>query len=310
MNLCGYEIAPGEKKNVWISVPQANAIDAVLCCGKHKGKTLVITAGVHGCEYVGIEAARRLAQMLNPSKLCGNVILLPLVNQKGFLEGAKQVMPEDCENLNRAFPGKENGTLSSRVAYAIEQYVYPYADFLIDLHSGDCNESLVPLVFYPIAGEQAVNEKALAAAKALSVPYRVRSTAKNGLYSWAVQKQIPALLIERGANGLWSEQEVTDCMNDVDRIMSHFRIINQSYVMVEQTEITQAVYEQAKCDGFWYPHIVAGQKVHTGECLGYLKQYPDGEQIEIRAKFNGVVLYYTTALGIRAGESLVAYGRT
>ena len=36
-----------------------------------------------------------------------------------------------------------------------------------------------------------VNQVALAAAKVLTVPYRVRSTAKNGLYSWAVQRAFP-----------------------------------------------------------------------------------------------------------------------
>lgn len=43
-------------------------------------------------------------------------------------------------------------------------------------------------VFFPTAGEKDVNAAALEAAKALSVDYRVRSTARNGLYSWAVQE--------------------------------------------------------------------------------------------------------------------------
>lgn len=309
MILCGQEIKAGEKKKVQIPVPQADAIDVILFCGKEKGKTLVITAGVHGCEYVGIEAAKMLVQILNPLELYGNVILLPLINTQGFFQGSKQVVPEDNKNLNRMFPGSEDGTLSSRMAYAIEKNIYPYADFLIDLHGGDCNESMMPLVFYPSAGNANVNEQALEGAKALSVAYRVKSTAKNGLYSWAVQRGIPALLIERGANGLWAEQEVMDCIQDVFRIMSYLGIRNESFEMVKQNDIIDAVYEEAKSDGFWYPSVRVGKKVLKGEHLGYFYTYPKRKEIEIKAEFDAVILYYTTALGVKEKESLLAYGR-
>ena len=310
MIFCGYDIQPGQKKNIKIPVPQAEAMDAIFVCGKDVGKTLVITAGVHGCEYVGIEAAKRLSEVIDPLELRGNIILIPLLNINGFFQGSKQVIPEDNENLNRAFPGKADGTLSSRIAYAIETNIYPYADFLIDLHSGDSNESLLPLVFYPGAGNQSVNEQAIEGAKELSVPYRVKSSSKNGLYSWAVQKQIPALLIERGANGLWSEQEVEDCMNDIFRIMSFLGIRQEQYKNIDQIEITEAIYEEAETNGYWYPNITAGEKVYSGDRLGYFQTYPDKKLIDIRAKFDGLVLYYTTSLGVKSGDSLVAYGRT
>lgn len=39
----------------------------------------------------------------------------------------------------------------------LETALYQAADFLADLHSGDCNEALYPLVFFPTAGTEAVN---------------------------------------------------------------------------------------------------------------------------------------------------------
>ena len=44
-------------------------MEGICICGKNQGKTLVITAGVHGCEYVGIEAAKRMAEFLEPMEL-------------------------------------------------------------------------------------------------------------------------------------------------------------------------------------------------------------------------------------------------
>ena len=162
-------------------------------------------AGGHGrgprLQYVGIQALRRLAADLDPARLSGNVILLPLANPV-LLCRAKQVVPEDGVNLNQASRQLCGPPFRSIGLCPGGGFLYPVADLLADLHSGDCSETLHPLVFFPAAGKKMVNQVSLDAAKVLTVPYRVRSTAKNGLYSWAVQRDIPALLIERGGQGL------------------------------------------------------------------------------------------------------------
>ena len=90
MRYCGYDILPGQKKNLKIPVIEAEAIDVQVICGIEPGKTLVITAGVHGCEYVGIEAAKRLSEKIDPSGLQGNVILIPLLNADVFLKAGNK----------------------------------------------------------------------------------------------------------------------------------------------------------------------------------------------------------------------------
>jgi len=201
MTLCGFEIAPGEKRQVKLPVPGGAPLEAWLLCGAHPGKTLVVTAGVHGCEYVGILALQKLVETLDCATLFGQVILLPLVNSKGFFAGVKQLNPADDRNLNREFPGKENGTETQRMAWTIEKLLYPEADFLLDLHGGDWNEELAPLVFFPCGAGQKLEQETRRAAQALSVSMRVCSTARNGLYSWAAQKEIPALLLDSRRGG-------------------------------------------------------------------------------------------------------------
>ena len=46
-----------------------------MICGASGGPTLVLTAGVHGCEYVGIMTLRRLFAQLAPAQIRGRVIL-------------------------------------------------------------------------------------------------------------------------------------------------------------------------------------------------------------------------------------------
>lgn len=309
MTFCGETILPGERKRVPLPVPDAQPLDCICLCGAKPGWTLVVTAGVHGCEYVGIQALRTLAQELDPSAMAGNVVLLPLANPYGFYAGAKRVIPEDGVNLNRAFPGDRNGSLGQRLAFALENGLYPVADFLADLHGGECNMRLHPLAFFPTAGKAPVNAAAQAAAKRLSVDYRVRSTARDGLYSWAVQQGIPALLIERGGQGLWSQPEVNACKADVLALMQHLGILPGGTENRKQQEIVEASYVEAEAEGFWYPLVTVNQSVRKGDSLGRLESLT-GEVIqEVRAEFDGIVLYHTTALGVRAGEVLITYGR-
>ena len=308
MIFCGVELMPGQKRRVPLSVLGAQPLDTVCLCGTAPGKTLVVTAGVHGCEYVGVQALRRLAAELNPAELSGNVIFLPLANPTGFYAGAKRVVPEDGGNLNRAFPSDPAGALSARLAHALEAALYPVADFLADLHSGDGNEALYPLVFFPTAGTETVNQAALAAARALTVPYRVRSTAKNGLYSWAVQNNLPAVLIERGGMGIWSGPEVDACCEDVRSLLRHMEILPGVNPTREQEEIVEARYVEALSNGLWLPMVGLNERIRRGALLGRLEDLASQCVQEVRAEFDGIVLYHTVGLGVEAGDPLIAYG--
>lgn len=326
MLLCKTEIERGEKKPLELMVPGVGIRKGTLICGVHPGKTLVVTAGVHGCEYPGIEAVRELGSELNPAELWGAVILLPLLNESGFSAGSKQTVPEDGVNLNRAFPGDEDGTAAFRIAAAIERQVYPEADFLLDLHSGDCNEMVMPFGFFPAYASESVTSRSRAASDSLSLPYRVASSAKNGLYSWAAQCGIPALLLERGGAGKWTRAEVEAYKANVYELMEHLEMMEKPGESLgehlgencetlntgrnQQIEITNMVYLEAPAAGFWYPAVKEGQQVRKGGLLGELKDM-DGRMIEqFHAQFDGIVLYYTFVLGVKAGDPLVAYGET
>ena len=308
MKLCGCEIGRGEKRQVKIPVSEGVSLKATLLCGQKPGKTLVVTAGVHGCEYVGILALERLTESLDLSRLSGQLIALPLLNPEGFFSGAKQINPLDGKNLNREFPGNADGTITQKIAKAIERWVYPEADFLLDLHGGDWNESMTPLVFFPCGAGSKLEAETRAAARMLSVSLRVCSAAKNGLYSWAAQQGIPALLLERGGNGRWTPEEVDADREDILRLMAHLKMLEETPALVEQQEINKACYEEAPGNGCWFPAVQAGDTVCQGALLGTWKALEGQHERAVTAAFDATVLYETTALGVRMNDPLIAYG--
>lgn len=297
----------GSRTDTRFWIEEGRSVEMTVIRGCREGKQLVVTAGMHGCEYVGILAARQLARTLKPDQVAGTVVILPLLNEEGFLQGQKQIMPEDGENLNRCFPGDAAAGPTRRFAAAIEKRLYPDTDFLLDLHGGDIHEKLTPLVFYPAEGKTA--EAAETAAKRLSAAYRVASWASNGLYSRANALGIPALLLERGCRGQWSEEEVRETEEDVRSLMRHLGILDgEDREGLNQQEIGQAAYHEAEADGFWFPKRRAGEAVKQGEAVGELRRL-DGSLIrKLTADADGAVLYHTVALGVKQGDPLTAVG--
>ena len=72
----------------------------------------------------------------------GTVILVHIANLPSFLGRTIYYSPIDGKNLNRVYPGKADGTVSERIAYAITTEVIERADYVVDMHCGDGNEAL------------------------------------------------------------------------------------------------------------------------------------------------------------------------
>ena len=124
-----------------------------------EGPTLLVLAGVHGSEYTPIVCTQRLARDLDPTKIQrGAVILIHMANMPSYLERSIYVSPIDGKNLNRVFPGNPNGTMTERIADFLVEQVYPLADAILDMHSGDANEQLGPsyTAYYGKAGSPQV----------------------------------------------------------------------------------------------------------------------------------------------------------
>ncbi|MGB3775996.1 MAG: succinylglutamate desuccinylase/aspartoacylase family protein, partial [Leeuwenhoekiella sp.] len=142
----GKEVAAGTKVHFKIPVEHEGVstfIPITIFNGAKAGETLGITAGIHGYEYPPILGAQRLIQSIDPKKLKGTVILVQLANVKSFLGRSPFVNPADGKNLNCSFPGKEEGSLSEKIAYFISNSVINRVDYFLDMHAGDAPEDLM-----------------------------------------------------------------------------------------------------------------------------------------------------------------------
>ncbi|PZR75016.1 MAG: hypothetical protein DLM73_06470, partial [Chthoniobacterales bacterium] len=107
-------LAPGQRQHHLITLPGEALRDeprpVITVTGAEPGPVLLINAGVHGGEYPPIEAVIRLGRELDPAKIKGTIILMPVLNLPAFWKRSMFVCPIDDVNPNRVFPGDPNGT--------------------------------------------------------------------------------------------------------------------------------------------------------------------------------------------------------
>lgn len=307
------EVSPGERWSGYLELAKgAIRLPAAVLCGEKPGKTMLVTAGVHAGEYVGIQAVIELAQKLKTEKLAGTVILVKIMNLPAFEHRSGSMGFEDGKNLNREFPGKPDGSEMERLAWAVAKELLPAADYYIDLHSGDDYEQLTPYVYYAGMAEKEVAAMSRRMAEQVDVPYMVKSNvASGGAYNYAASQGIPSILIERGGMGGWSYEEARSDRRDVRNILCHLGFYQgqKDCRTYQPLEVTEMCYQDASKTGCWYPAKQPGDMIRQGEKLGEVRDY-EGKVLEVStAVFDGVILYQTGTLQVVAGGPMIAYGK-
>src|SRR5882757_4776719 len=194
--------------------------------GGETGPVLALIAGNHGYEYPPILALQRLRTLIDPAKLNGTIIMVHVANMPSFLGRTIYFSPVDGKNLNRVYPGRQDGTVSERIAYAITTEVIEKADYVLDLHCGDGNESLRPYVYQTVTGNQKMDDAMARMALAFGIDHivvdRNRPTdPARSLYcsTTAITRGKPAMTVESGFLGTSDLESIERTISGVQGVL-------------------------------------------------------------------------------------------
>ena len=305
--IAGHELQPGKtvKDHIHIEGTELH-VPHVLLCGKQSGPTVLISAGIHNAEYVGIQAAIELSNELDVLQLHGNVILLPLANRSGFENRTMSRVYEDGKNLNRVFPGDRTGSEADRLAHMIFEVFIRNVDAYIDLHSGDGYESLIPYVYY--LGGTPVEESSKQMMECVNTKYCVRSRCfTGGAYNLASVNGIPSILIERGQLSLFSREEIEADKADVRNILRRLGVLKGEWTAYPKQQLLEYNMD-APFTGCWYPEKRVGDVFKKEEKLGEIRDYFGSSLFVLHAPEDGILLYQCASLNIIESGPMVSYG--
>jgi len=150
MVICPLDFDRSGKQQGFLRIPYshnlggwANVMIPITCIVGGPGPTALVLGGNHGDEYQGQIAAMKLARELTPEQVTGRVVLIPSLNFPAARESTR-LSPLDGMNLNRAFPGEPEGTVTSQIAHFLTTVLFPLSDIVIDIHSGGRSMEFVP----------------------------------------------------------------------------------------------------------------------------------------------------------------------
>jgi predicted deacylase len=182
--------------------------------GRRDGPVVFVSAGLHGDEIIGIEIVRRLLGLPIIKSLRGTLIAVPIVNAFGFFNHSRYL--PDRRDLNRCFPGSEEGSLASRLAHIFMTEIVQRSDLGIDLHSAAVHRTNMPQVRITQG-----NRETLRLARIFGAPVIMRSALRHGsLRGAAKDVGVNVLLYEAGEALRFDEMSIRAGVSGILRVLN------------------------------------------------------------------------------------------
>jgi uncharacterized protein len=293
--------------------PSTVSLPVVITHGSMPGPVLAITAGIHGGEYVPMVAVRQFVRDLDPALMRGTIVVCLQSSPVAFQQRMAFVNPLDGKNLNRSFPGDPRGGPTARLAAWLWENLLARADYYIDCHCGDLPEALDPFTGASPGPDGVLDERARAMADCFDVPRLIVDPLEGSTIHAAALAGIPAVLIEVGGEGRWSQEEADVQRTGLRRVAAQVGIL-PAVPSDEGARPHLPLFEDAADvlsdrPGLWYPEVAPGTTVTEGTRLGHLED-PLGDVVhEILAPAAGVLIYGLSSLAAAEGSLLASIAR-
>ncbi|TYC56950.1 succinylglutamate desuccinylase/aspartoacylase family protein [Marinobacter sp. BW6] len=264
--------------------------------GINAGPTLCLTGAVHGDELNGIEIIRQTMYDLNPEKLSGRVVGVPIVNLPGFQQGSRYL--PDRRDLNRHFPGSPNGSLADRIAHSLFENVIRKCDMLVDIHTGSLKRTNLPQLRADMN-----NPDVAEFTRGFDRMAVVHSSGSGGmLRTAAVEAGIRTVTLEAGESHRIQQHQISAGVNSLTSLMERQGMISRMFVWGDPEPVYyDSDWIRADHGGILFSEIELGANVSEGEILGYVSDPITNAQHPIRSTTDGRVIGMAVDQVVMAG---------
>lgn len=280
--------------------------------GLHPGPKLLITAGVHGDEFEPMAAVRRLMKAIDPQHLRGKLTLVPCVNESAFRLGRR--CGEDGKDLARTCPGREDGSLTEQVAFALSRRIRA-ADNYIDLHTGGTTYTVLPLSGYTLHPDPNVLaiQRRMANVFGLDVVWGTDPSLDGRSLSVARDANVPAIYCEYLGGGRCDPAGIDAYVRGCHNVMIELGMLDGIPDIPKPPLIVEdhrpgaghmQINHPSPCEGFFESAVSLGQRVRVGELLGTVCDVL-GQRVErIESRYTGVVIVLHTFPTVAKDDSV------
>ena len=257
---------------------QKNRIQPAILKGNEK--RICVVTGIHGDELEGQYVCYELIRKINENieLLNGIVDIYPALNPLG-IDSVHRGMPTFDLDMNRIFPGSENGAMAEHVAAKIIEDIEG-ADMCIDLHSSNIFLREIPQVRV----SEHIAEKLLPYAKLLNTDFiwvHPTSTVLESTLTYNLNnRNIPTLLVEMGVGMRITKEYGDQLVKGIFNLMKEMSIWTGVISMVREPTVStekEVEFINANSSGIFMPCVDHLDSIKNGEPIGEILNPLTGE---------------------------------
>lgn len=258
-----------------------------------KEKRLSIVTGTHGDEldgqYVCYEVIRRINE--HPERLKGIVDVYPAVNPLGIDTGSRGIPMFDLD-MNRVFPGDNNGAMAEYVAAGIVNDIIG-SDLCLDIHSSNIFIKEAPQVRL----NEECSEKLLPYAKMLNADFvwvYSSITVLEATLAYSLNTMsVPTLVVEMGVGLRITNSYCRQLIDGIFNLLIEMGIWEEEKPIVKEPIIStegEVSFFHANESGIFVAAIDNLGTVKEGQSIGNLIEPISGSILqEITSPFDGII---------------------
>jgi predicted deacylase len=278
--------------------------------GASDGPVLLVQAGVSGLEIEPSMILPRVVEDLDPARISGTLLLVPLLNTSGFeFEQVNAIW--DDKDLNALGRGKADGTVSEQMIHAYCGEVISRADAIVDIHTGAL------WGYFRYAGVYRVGavDRSRDLAVALGLPQVLLGQPEDRSMAFEAAKDGKMVVSAwiGGGPGLrdYREEDMQRVRNAVLNAMKHLGMLAGEFEFEDGKVAVIEGHTVLKITGqrglTFVDKEKRGTKVKAGEKIGYVKHPFTGDIIqEITVPRDGIMLHAGASWPILPEEATLA----
>ncbi len=276
------------------------------CRGVYPGAVVLAVAGIHGDEFEGMAAIRRVWAELDPRSMRGTFLAIPIANPWAY-EAQTRESPAsvDGKNLARVFPGREGGSATEILAARLFRFVLSNlgaADLLVDLHSGGTRYRYVPMVGYR-AIDNAALEPSREAARHFGIDRLWIMPGTSGpLNAETARAGIPTIGAEVTGQGGCLPGDVTLYADGIRHCLRHKELLSDRRLSRVGAEARETLWLNVATHGVFTPRVELGSAVTAGHLLATVAGAYGDIHEELRAERDGEIWALRTFPSVRPDD--------
>lgn len=301
-------VMPGEVKRGGIPiggdmVNRERQIPIIVYRGVEDGPILWLNGATHGDEPEGPFSIFKALAQIDPKKLRGTVVAVPVMNVQAFTAGLRgDPLDTFAHDMNRIYPGKADGYPTERVAYAHWLAMKDNCDLQIAIHSGGEHSYLAHMIF------ASDNKPSLELAAAMGPNWTL--VFRSGTGGGNPSSQMGALgkggvTVELGGNCRTLTSDFHTIADDLAEgylnVMRHYKMIDGSATYAPAWRMGYQIALLAPATGMFVgnPELPFETEIPEGTLIGQIYDLYGDVIGEVRAPRAGVIF------GLRARPSVL-----